>query len=169
MSEHDDSHDPDRALIRDAKEEAWHARRALRRELPSPAAETRRELVCALADLRDLLVDYRGHRALDRPWDEREPDVDLIPRLLTETRDDVVARGRTGDPAEVNRTLAAEQADPQKLIALGKELDAIAKELGFAAEARDPTPGDEAGLDDLRGLLAARDQESALDQLPDEQ
>jgi len=71
-------------LIRDVKEEAFHARRRLRRELPSPTVEAKREAAAALSDYRDILWDYREEGVLEVPWNERPINVDEVDRYLTE-------------------------------------------------------------------------------------
>lgn len=169
MSNYDDdnhSESASRRLIREAKEEAWHARRNLRRELPTPTAESKRQLACALADYRDLLLDYRDERALETPWDERRVNVDVIDQLLTETTTSSKSLNRRGNAQSQSSVQIVEQVNPHLLIQVAKELDAIAKELGFAAAAKDPVPQEEAEMSDLRGLLKARDQTEALKHLP---
>jgi hypothetical protein len=155
----------DRRLIREAKEQAYHARRQLRHDLPAPSGESKRQLAVALADYRDVLSDYRNERALDVDWDEREVDIDIIDRLLSQTTTASQPLNRRGSPTESVTVQLVEQVDPQVLISVAKELDSIAKELGFAAAAKDPTPSEEADKSDLRGLLRARDQGEALDHL----
>lgn len=153
-------------LIREAKEEAFHARRRLRREQPSPSAQTKREVAVALADYHDVLTDYRDEQALDADWGERmavDPDV-LLGRTVAVERG-VPSRNRSA--TETVEMPAAATLSPTDLLALAKELDAIAKELGFAAKARDKTPRDEATMDDLRALLETRGQTDSADRLPD--
>ena len=48
-----------RRLIRNAKEEAYHARRMLRREMPNPGIDAKHEAAVAHSDYRDILWDYR--------------------------------------------------------------------------------------------------------------
>lgn len=157
----------DRRLIREAKEEAFHCRRQVRREQPSPSSASKRQLATALADFRDVLWDYHGERALKTPWGEREVDVDVVDALLTETTSTSRSLNRRGSAAETVEVPLVETVSAEHLIRIGKELDAIAKELGFAAAAKDPVPNEEADMSDLRGLLKARGQEGALEKLPD--
>lgn len=156
----------DRRLIREAKEECFHARRKLRREQPDPSEQTRQLLCAALGDYRDVLWDYHDERALETPWDERAVDVDVVEQWLSQTvksNDDLPRRGdaQTAVTVPMSRHVPATQ-----LLHVAKELDAIAKELGFAAPAKDPTPNEEAELSDLRGLLKSRGQTEAMDNLP---
>jgi hypothetical protein len=167
MSDQNDSETADRRLIREAREEAWHARRALRRELPSPSVPAKRSLACALADFRDLLVDHHDARALETPWDERPVDVDVVDELLTRTTTTERRLPRRGAPKQVEEVQLVATVDSRVLIEIAKELDQIALELGFAATPDQPTPEDEASMSDLRGLLKARDQSEAMDKLPD--
>lgn len=167
MSNHDDG-DGDRGFrrqIRETKEEAFQARRILRRGLPDPDAETRLEVATVLSDYRDLLSDYASESALKTPWDER--DVDWIDQALSETVPIERELPRRGHQTKTVELPAVAAIDPHELLDLGKELDAIAKELGFAASARDQTENTEASEDDIVHLLTARGQDDALEQLPD--
>lgn len=152
-------------LIREAKEEAFHARRQLRREQPGPSPEAKRELAQAIADYHDVLRDYADERALEKPWDDRfrlDPDA-----LLDQTVDvEQAVASRNGNATEPATVPAAATLPARQLLDLAKELDAIAKELGFAASAKQPTPNTEATTDDLMGILRARDQEQALENFP---
>lgn len=152
-------------LIREAKEQAFHARRKLRREQPRVNHQTKLEAATALADYQDVLQDYAGERALELPWQERLP-VDLD-KLLTQTiRAKESVPSRNPNACTTTEMPAVVQLNAQDLIQLAKELDSIAKELGFAADAKQPTPHEEASMSDLRGLLKARGQDAALDNLP---
>jgi hypothetical protein len=158
----------DRRLIREAKEQAFHARRQVRQRQPSPDGEAKRQLAVALADYRDVLSDYRDERALETDWEKRDVDVDIIDDVLARTTTSKRTLNRRGSPTESVTVQLVEEVDPRLLIDIGKELDAIAKELGFAAAANDPTPSEEADKSDLRGLLRARDQGEALNHLGDD-
>lgn len=120
-------------LIREAKEEAWHARRALHRDLPNPSGETKWQLATALADYRDLLVDYRDEDALDTEWNERAVDVDIIEKLLSQTTEVETTLNRRGHATQTKRVplVMSDQVSGHFLIEIGKELDAIFAELGF--------------------------------------
>ena len=169
MSNYNDDHSetPYGRLIREAKEEAFHARRQLRREQPSPTPVTKREVATALADYYDVLSDYAGERALETPWGERL-GVDMDALLTNTTTVDVpVFESRNKNATEKKEMPAVINVGAQDLIAIGKELDKIAKELGFAASAKQPTPHEEASMSDLRGLLKARGQTEALKNLPE--
>ncbi len=153
-------------LIREAKEEAFHARRKLRREQPNPSFNTKRSVAEALADYHDVLEDYADERALQTAWNERIP-VDCDALLDETTTLDRPISSRNRDAAEPATVPAVANLSARELLTLAKELDKIAKELGFAAEAKQPTPHEEASMSDLRGLLEARGQSEALDNLPD--
>lgn len=128
-----------RRLIREAKEEAWHARRKLWSELPQPSARAKQELAIALAGYYDLLVDYRGEQALDTPWDERDVNVDMINQLLSQTTMATETLNRRGSPRKERTVQLVKQVDSRLLVDIAKELDAIAKELGFAADVAEST------------------------------
>jgi hypothetical protein len=167
MSEYDDDEGGRgfRRMVRESKEEAYHARRQLRRELPEASMNTKLEVAAALCDYRDVLSDYHDEGALKTPWEDR--NVDWIDDALSETvtvEESLNRRGHATRKREVPRAAAVDATD---LIDVGNQLDAIAKELGFAASTKDVTAGGKATEDDLMGLLTARGQDDALDRLPD--
>ncbi len=165
MSEYEDSRQRYEKTIEQAKVEAFRRRAAVREELPSPSVETKRRLAEALANYRDQLVDHRGDTSLKEPWDDREPDVDIVDDLLEQTVK-VTSSSDWAGRAKQQSVPAVAKLDAKHLIEIGKELDAIAKELGFGANTRDTTPEDEADLGDLRALLKSRGQTEALKNLP---
>jgi hypothetical protein len=154
-------------LIREAREEAWHCRRRLRRELPNPTREAKWDLAVALADYHDLLSNYSTERALKTAWDERPVNVDLIEEILNEVTTASQPMNRRGNAQKSVDIPLVEGVDGRGLIKIGKELDTIAKELGFAPKANNPPPHGEASMGDLRGLLSVRGQGEALGLLPD--
>jgi len=147
------------------KQEAFIARRKVRRELPSPSPKSKLELAEILEDYRDRLSDHQDDIAIETPWEEREVDVDSIEMLLHQTVELQTDSDWLGRPQYQTMPKVAE-VDARYLFKIGKELDAIAKELGFAATTRDTTPDDDADLGDLRSLLKARGQTQALKNLP---
>ena len=154
-----------RRIVREAKEEAYHARRQLRRDTPEPSVQTKLQVAAALADYHDVLSDYHRENSLRVSWEER--NVDWIENLFTETTQIEVPLNRRGDAKGKQDVPKAAAVDSKKLFELGKRLDAIAKDLGFAAEAKDTTPGGDANPDDLVNLLQARGQEDAIERLPE--
>lgn len=169
MTEHDDNDRGSgfRRMIFEAKEEAYHARRKLRRELPNPGPQTKIQVAAALSDYRDLLSDYHDEHALKTSWDERDVNVDAIDTAIAETTTVEKPMNRRGGATETTTLPKAAAMPAGELIKIGKELDAIAKELGFAARVNDPTPNTDASHDDLAGLLKARGQDQALENFPD--
>lgn len=137
MTDEDNSRAGFETLIREAKEEAYHARRQLRRELPDPSHEMIVEVAAIHEDYRDVLLDYHDADALDTPWEERTPDVDVLERAMTETAMIEVEMNRRGSPTQTVELPAAAQLSPTHIIEIGKELDAIASELGFSASAKE--------------------------------
>lgn len=123
-------------LILDVKEEAFHARRRLRRELPSPSVEAKREAAAALSDYRDILWDYREEGVLETTWDDRRVNVDEIDRYLTERTVVETTMDRRGHAQDAEMAPLIDDVPAKNLFAIAKELDAIAKELGFAAPAK---------------------------------
>lgn len=152
-------------IIREAKEEAFHARRALRTEMPNPSIQTKIEVARSLASYADVLQDYKGESALNTDWEDRT--VDSFDALLIETTTVERELNRPGHATEEIDIPIAGSIEAMELIALAKELDSIAKELGFAAPAKDKTPNTKATHEDLAGLLSARGQTDALENLPD--
>jgi hypothetical protein len=132
-------------MIREAKEQCFQARRALRGDLPDPDTETMRALAIETAAYFDALLAYLEESA-ERPdgvrWQERLP-VDPE-RLVGETVEieEVNKVGRT-QRRETREVPVATQMDPGDLIELGKELDKTAVDLGFGAETADPVPNAE--------------------------
>jgi len=168
MSNDRDSDDTaDRRLIREAKEGAFHARRQLRREQPNPSLASKRDLAAALEDYRDQLLDYRDDNALETDWKKRDVDVDVLPSLLSQTTTVSQSLNRRGSPSTTQQVPKVAKTSSAHLIHIGKELDKIAAELGFAASTKDITPSEEATMADLRGLLKARGQTEALRNLPE--
>lgn len=166
MSERDDENGRAfRRIVREAKEEAYHARRMLRRDVPDPSVETKLQVASALADYHDVLSDYHSENSLKTPWEQR--NVDWIQTVLAEETTVKEALNRRGNAKKERRVPKAAAVEASELLDLGKRLDAIAKELGFAAAARDTTPGGDAQPEDLTNLLSARGQEDALERLPE--
>lgn len=133
MSEDRESETAYGRLIREAKEEAFHARRQLRREQPNPTYETKLDVAAALADYQDVLQDYSDEDALDTEWDERVT-VDLD-RALSKTVaiEKPAGHARNRQSTTTVEMPAVAQLSVDQLLAIAKELDQIAKELGFAA------------------------------------
>ena len=154
-------------LIREAREEAWHCRRKLRRELPNPSRQTKWDTAVANADYHDLLSNYSTERALQTAWDERQVNVDAIEEILGQVTQAPQSMNRRGNAQKPVNVPLVEEVDGQFLIKIGKELDTIAKELGFAPKANNPPPHGKASMSDLRGLLSVRGQGEALDMLPE--
>lgn len=163
--DNDDNDRGFRRIVREAKEEAYHARRQLRREAPEPSMQTKLQVAAALADYHDVLSDYHRENSLRTPWEER--DVDWIETVFTETTEIEVPLNRRGRATKSKDVPKAAAVDSRKLYELGKRLDAIAKDLGFAAAAKDTTPGGDANPEDLVNLLQARGQDDAIERLPE--
>jgi hypothetical protein len=130
----------------------------------SVSAETHRELATVALQYRDVLAEHAEEQVVREAW--RESGVDRLEELVGETRPvEVAGAGDTRNTETVQRpaVLAVSHAD---IYQATKDLDRLAKELGFAASTRDKTPEEEATMSDLRGLLKARGQTEAMDLLP---
>jgi len=132
-------------MVREAKEQCFQARRALRRELPEPEDETKRMVAIETAAYTDALRAYADKHAERRDavhWRERLPfDPE---RLVSETIEVEETRqvGRT-TRRETEEVPVSTRTDPDVLIELGKELDRIANDLGFGAETATKVPNAE--------------------------
>jgi len=152
MSSRHDRQDDDRTgyarIVREAKEQAFHARRALRRDLPAPSFETKREVAETAADFYDILEDYHDENALTGEFGERVPvsPHDLLARTVQIDR--AVETSQNPAASKARDVPAVADADPASLLRLSKELDAIAKDLGFAASVTDSRPLYDAGKQD---------------------
>lgn len=132
-------------MVREAKEQCFEGRRALRRELPEPDTDTMHALAVETAAYFDALRAYLEENAKRRDgiqWRERLP-VDPE-RLVGETVEvEEERRAGRGTRRETKEVPAATQMSPDVLIEVGKELDRIATDLGFGAETADPVPNSE--------------------------
>lgn len=135
MSEQRERSGAFKSAIVEASIEALNARSQVREELPDPSGHTLRRAVKAHANYQDMLKKYSDERILKRPWGERlpfNPD-----RVLSETvRVEQPVDCSNPDAVEIDVVQAATQIDPQDVLELGEELEAIAGELGFAAEVK---------------------------------
>jgi len=152
-------------VVYDARETVQAARNEVWGELVGRgqvSLHARRQLATAAVQYWDVLKEYGEDRSTE--WEES--GVDQIGALVGETVEvPEPAPGDTNANDTVQRP-ALLSVDPEQLIDVTKELDTLAKELGFAAGTRDKTPSDEPELSDLRGLLKARGQTEALQNLP---
>lgn len=149
-------------------ERAYTALETLDAYRPGVPGKVKKDVGVQLNSYRRVLKRYRNERALEVAWDERDVNVDLLDRYMSEVvvkEKPLPRRGDAADP-EGETNLAITQMPTQQLIRIGEELHDIAKELGFAKQAKSPTPNTEATRDDLAGLLKARGQEQALENLP---
>ncbi len=133
---------------------------------PGVSGDVKKDAGVILNSYRRVLKRYRNERALDVAWEEREVNVDLLGRYMSEVVMKQKPLPRRGDATESEPALAITQMPTEQLIRIGEELHDIAKELGFAKQAKSPTPNTEASRDDLAGLLKARGQDQALENLP---
>jgi hypothetical protein len=128
-------------IVREAKEQAFHARRALRAELPDPSTATKREVAVETAAYADAIEAYADDAAKSPEEDWRD-ELPVDPERLvgesvvaTETR----ANGR-GQVQESRRVPAVVQVNAETLLELGQELDRVANRLGFGAQTKNSVP-----------------------------
>lgn len=154
--------------LQKARRRVGQIRSAVRREITNegqPTHQTKAEFGAAMADFQDLLETYRSENALQEPFNERLPISDLSERVNQTVEKTVVVNSTTGRE-ERNHFPVIVKLHHDVLIRHSKELNSIFKELGFAASARSKTETSEATEDDLKGLLKARGQTEALENLP---
>lgn len=139
--------------IADAKEAAALARSQLRSEMLSGSVSTQTKLEAARAieDFRDMLDDYRDEDALSKPWNQWTPSPDTLDEFIGRTVVQQQALPRRGSPTQQSRVPAIAAVDAKQIIEVGKILDKIAKDLGFAAEAKQERSFGAVGGDDRWG------------------
>jgi hypothetical protein len=153
--------------INEARADATAGRRLLRREQLRGGAsrQTKIEAAEAAVALYDELKEHRDNTAVRERWEETRID-DLEDALGSTTYVPVDAPGDTSN--QMLREVPAMQAvDAASIISIIDTLCELAVELGYGASTKDVTPSDEPELSDLRGLLKARGQTEALENLPD--
>lgn len=102
----------------------------------------RKELAQAALDYRDALYEYRIEDALSQPWDERgrwDEGLDWIESAVDQSVDvekDLGRRNGNTEPVTRPKLLAV---DPRELRDTIRELNDVAKELGFSREAKSGT------------------------------
>lgn len=100
--------------------------------------ETHRELATVALQYRDVLAEFADEAAVRDRWEES--GVDRLEDLVDETRTQhVEAPGRTSNTETVEKP-AVLTVEPRAIYQATKELDTLAKQLGFTAETRDVTP-----------------------------
>jgi hypothetical protein len=126
--------------------------------------ETHRELATVALMYRDVLAEHADEAVVRDKW--RESGVDNLEALVGQTRAvDEPAPGRTANTRTVSKPAVLTVPHGEIFMAT-KKLDTLAKELGFAASAREKTPEDEGTLEDLYHLLGQRGQTEAQERLP---
>lgn len=124
-------------LIRHAREQMQMARGDYYREKlnGSVSLQTRQQLASAAMQYYDVLWEYRVRdQQIKQSWEES--NVDLIQQLnddTTSVKVETPGDSPGNDTAERNALVAC---DPNLVIQLTKELDALANEMGFAAGMR---------------------------------
>jgi hypothetical protein len=153
-------------IVRSAREEAAVAVRQFNnaRRAGRVTSDVRSELARAALNYYDALYEYRDEGALDTEWSERGIEWLEAAADRTVTVDKRLPR-RNGATQKTQKPAILTVA-PSRLRDAIRELNDVAKELGFSRSAREVTPSDEADMSDLRGLLKSRGQTEALKNLP---
>jgi hypothetical protein len=128
-------------IVREAKEQAFHARRALRSELPDPSLDTKRTVAVETASYADAIEAY-ADAAQKSPEENWRDELPVDPeRLVGEsvTVEQTRTAGRT-QRRDSQRVPAVAQVNAETLVDLGQELDRVANQLGFGARTKDSVP-----------------------------
>lgn len=168
MSRTDDEQaaQPAKRVIFGTRERVQEVRNIYHRERVngSVSPATHRELATAALQYRDVLAEHSEEGVVRDKWEES--GVDGLETLVGETRVvEVEAPGRTAN-TRTERKPAVLTVPHYQIYQATKALDTLAKELGFAASAREKTASEEASMSDLRGLLKGRGQKEAMQFLP---
>lgn len=128
-------------IVREAKEQAFHARRALRAELPNPTTATKREVAVETASYADAIEAYAAdaEKSPEEHWRDSlpvDPEGLVGESVVVEQTRQV---GRT-QRRESQRKPAVTRVEASVLLELGQELDSIANQLGFGAVTKDSVP-----------------------------
>jgi len=123
-------------------------------------------LARACLDFAAAIRKHRDETAIKDEWGDIEETLQPIRRAVgQEIAVEVEGPGRTAAPQTEYRP-AIQQVPFDYLEETIERLDDLAKQLGLSESVRDETPDDEATIDDLRGLLKARGQTEAIENLP---
>lgn len=129
------------------------------------SATTKRDLAVVAIQYWDMLYEFRDEQVLD---EGDFPDITPVRSRIGKTTEVLADSPRRGGGVEVEAAPAVSELDDWYLLELTEQLDDLANRLGFAASAREATPHDDIGHDDLAALLEARGQEEALEKVPGE-
>jgi hypothetical protein len=136
-SDYDDERGGSRTgrIVEEAKVRMFAARSTYRaaRKRNQVTRQVRAELADALEDYYDALWEYADkNQQIKQAWDDS--GIGVIEELSTQTVE--VARGSPGRGGNAGGAVesAMMQVDPERLVALSKELDYFANRLGFGKE-----------------------------------
>ena len=166
MSDEDGSDAAPKALIYEMRRQVQTARNQYWRQgaYGTCTDETHIRLAEVAVEYADVLHEYRDEMILD---DGDMPDMDALrDRIGKKIERFEEAPGRTSALRSVS-VPAVLEIPAEDIVQKTKELDDLAKKLGFSAAARNKTANTESTQDDLVHLLTARGQEKALENLPD--
>ena len=127
---------------------------------------TKRDLATVAIQYWDMLCELRDESVLD---DGDFPDITPIRSRIGRQTEVVTKSKRLGQSTTLKTVPAITELSDWYLVELTQELDDLAKKLGFAATTADRVPNDRASEDDLKGLLEARGQTEAVENLPSQQ
>lgn len=123
-------------------------------------------LARACLDFAAALRKHRSETAIKDEWDDIGETLAPIRHAVGEqVAVEVEAPGRTTATRTELRP-AIRRVPFEYLVETIERLDDAAKNLGLAEAVTDETPSDEATIDDLRGLMKARGQTEAVENLP---
>lgn len=161
-----DDGDPHRGeKIRDRGEFVAEIRRALWERGSNGGFDEglKRKLAAAALSYYEALQIYKDETVVD---EGDFPDMSPIrDRMFREKRVRTRCK-RSGDGHTYKTVPAISELNGEYVIDVTHQLDQLAKQLGFEPSARDTTPHDDIGHDDLAALLENRGQDEALDKIP---
>ena len=122
-----------------------------------------KQLALCVLEYHDVLREFRNSPAVD---EEDYPDISPIRNRLGEYIEVVANSKRLGQSTTMKSLPAVIELPDHYLIRMIDQLDDLAQNLGFGAEASKSTPHNEAKREDLEALLQSRGQENAVGKLP---
>lgn len=118
----------------------------------------------ALVRYYDALQRFKSKNSVRQDWEEH--NFDDIRALINQSQSTTRPKpGSRGQVVETVKIPLMQQVDTEVLVEKLEDLDDIATKLGLSAEVNEEPPKDKGTKEDLRWLLATRDQKAALEDI----
>ncbi|CAI49734.1 uncharacterized protein NP_7010A (plasmid) [Natronomonas pharaonis DSM 2160] len=127
------------------------------------SVQTHKELAAACIQYYDVLYEFRDESVLD---DGDFPNIAPLRQRLGQRVERHQPSAGRGRGVSTQTVPAITEIPVEEILQLTEDLDDLAKKLGFGAQARETTPHDDIGHEDLAALLEARGQDDALEKVP---